>query len=396
MPAPKLKAPIIKLATKEEAVAKDRVSRGGLKKRGRYYHYRFEVEGHEYTGSTKQETLKEAKKELERQRQKIHHRTKGTPFNPLLSELITEWEKTQRADNHSEKHIANCSRLFKDHVYPVIKEHFNHETGDIKLDSFTDKMVEQIKIEYQKTHTEHGCNTLLRYVSGILKYGNKNYKIDIPAVSKLKAQKKPITYLDEEEIFTFLDHIDFKNSKAGNGAKVPLNVQISFAVRVMLFMGFREDEVLDMTWNNYNAKNMTYTLNQDTKGGESPTVAVPEEVAEWLPKLKVNGAYLLHQPDGSRHHEGYTSNPIRRASKKMGRNFGPHELRRTHGCMLAFLQTGAFTIQKALRHKSIATSQAYVDIANRVVAEAQGKMMENLRKNREARKQKADIEASKK
>jgi integrase len=377
------KTKIIPLTTQEKP-KKERANRGGLTKRGRFYHYCFEVDGVRHTGSTKQETLKEAKLELVRQRQKANHQTNGTPYNPLLSELITEWETTQRADNHSEKHIANCSRLFNAHVYPVIKEMTKHDTGDIKLDAFTDKMVEQIKISYNKDHTEHGCNTLLRYVKGILRYGRKNYHIDIPEITKLKAQEKVIEYLDIDEIDLFLAEIDFTNRTTGHGAKIPLNHQISFAVRVMIYMGFREDEVISMSWSNYNAKNQTYTLDQDTKGGESPKVDIPDEVAEWIPKLEAmkNGPYLLHKPDGSKHHEGYTSNPVRRASKRIGRNFGPHVLRKTHGCLLAMVGTEAFTIQKTLRHKSIATSLLYVKVADKVVAQAQNKLMEALRENR--------------
>ena len=384
MEAKKLKPPIIALATKEkqEKPKKERLNRNGLYKRGRYYHFRFEVDGVLHTGSTKQEKLAEAKKELERQRQKAHHKAKGTPYTPLLSELITDWETTQKADNHSEKHIANCSRLFKAHVYPV--------SGDIKVDLFSDKMLEKVKIEYNKNHTEHGCNTLLTYIKCILKYAKKNYHIDIPEVSKLKAQTKPIEYLDMDEIDTFLAEIDFINRVP----RINNNPQISFAVRVMIYMGFREDEVLSMCWSNFSEKNKTYTLTI-TKGKESPTVDIPDEVMAWIPRLtKIKGSdYMLHKPDGTRHHEGYTSNPVRRASVRMERNFGPHVLRKTHGCLLAMVGTEAFTIQKTLRHKSISTSLLYVEVANKVVSQAQDKMMDALRQNR---KQKQNENASEK
>ena len=346
---------------------KNRTPRNGLTKRGKFYHYCFEVNGERFTGSTKQEKKVDALKELERQRQKANHHAKGTPYTPLLSEIITEWETTQRADNHSEKHISNCSRLFDAHVYPI--------TGDIRLDQFTEKHIEKIKLKYNEGHTEHGCNNLLTYIKCILRYGKKHYHIDVPEITKLKAQKKVIEYLDMEEIPIFLAEIDFVNRKP----KVPNNPQISFSCRCMIFMGFRENEVINMTWKNYNPKNQTYTLNQNTKGGESPTVDVPDEVKVWIDRLPKKGNYLIHQEDGSKHKEGYTSNPIRRASKRMGRNFGPHVLRKTHGCLLAMVGTEAFTIQKTLRHKSIFTSQLYVDVANKVVSKAQGKMMDTLR-----------------
>ncbi len=368
---PKPKANIIPLNT-----TKERVNRGGLKKRGKYYHYRFEVDGKEYTGSTKQEKLKDAKKELERQRQKIHHRAKGTPYNPKLSEVITEWEKTQKSLNHSEKHIANCSRLFEAHVYPVIT--------DLTIEEVTDKHIEDIRLEYLKTHTEHGTNTLLTYVKSILRYAGKSYKIAIPEVEKIKAQEKEITFLDMDQIFTFLDSIDHKKMKAGHGASIPINVQMSFAVRVMLFHGWRENEVLGMEWENLNKEKKTYLLDK-TKGKETGYIVLADEVMEWIPALEKikNGPYLLHQTDGTPHKEGYTSNPVRRASKRMGMNFGPHTLRKTHACLLAALGTDDFTIQKTMRHKSIATTKVYVKVVNKAVTNAQNNLMNALRKTKE-------------
>ena len=78
----KLKPEIITFIPSKEP-KKCRTPRNGLIKRGKFYHFCFEVNGERFTGSTKQEKKVDALKELERQRQKANHHAKGTyEFTP--------------------------------------------------------------------------------------------------------------------------------------------------------------------------------------------------------------------------------------------------------------------------------------------------------------------------
>lgn len=368
-----LRPGIIAFKPNDEKAKKDKKPRNNLYKRGKYYHYRIMVNGELKTGSTKQEKKDQAIKELERIRQKLNHQVNGTTYIPLISEALEDWEQAQKADNHAEKHIANCSRLFKAHVIPII--------GDIKLDKIMDTHIEKVKIAYLQNHTEHGTNTMLTYLKAIMLFSRKRYHILTPEIKKLKAQDKPIIYLQNNEVQTFLDEIDFKGRTTGNGAIIPINIDISFAVRAMIFMGLRENEVLSMKWKHLNISNKKYTLTE-TKGNESPTIDIPEEVMEWVLKLqgKRRGEYLIHQPDGLPRTEGYTSNPVRRASKRLGMSFGPHTLRKTHACLLAESGANGFEIKGALRHKSIVTSEKYAKVGEQNISAAQARMRDRLKK----------------
>jgi integrase len=346
---------------------------GGLKKIGKYYQYRFMVNGKLHKGSTSQERLKNAKIELARLKQKANHHAKGTAYTPLLSETLIEWENTQKSKNHSEKHIENCKRLFEAHVLPI--------TGDIKFDKLTSDLVEEIITTYLVNHSENGTNTLITYVKSILTYGKKKYKIEIPEIEKVSAQTKEIIFLSWEKIEPFLDEIDQKNRKG-----IQKNNQISLACRIMLDHGWREDEIINMKWKQLNKTNKTYTLDK-TKGKESPTILLSDEVMEWIEivgteqkKKEIESEYILCQTRGTalgeKHKEGFTSNPIRKASKRIGMNFGPHTLRKTHACLLADTGASAFVVQASLRHKSIQPSLSYVKVVNRTVADAQAKLKE--------------------
>ena len=345
----------------------------GLKKIGKYYQYRFMVNGKLHKGSTFQEKLKDAKIELARLKQKANHHAKGTVYTPLLSEVLVEWEKTQKSKNHSEKHIENGKRLFEAYVLPI--------TGDIKFDKINTDLTEEVITTYLENHSEHGTNTLITYIKCILMYGKKKYKIDIPDIEKVSAQAKEITFLSWEKIEPFLDEVDQKSRKG-----IQKNNQISLACRIMLDHGWREDEIINMKWKQLNKTNKTYTLDK-TKGKESPTVLLSDEVMEWIEiveaeqkKKEIESDYILCQTRGTalgeKHKEGFTGNPIRRASNRIGMNFGPHTLRKTHACLLADTGASAFVVQASLRHKSIQPSLSYVKVVNRTVADAQAKLKE--------------------
>lgn len=352
-------------------ISKDTGWNAGLKKVGKYYLYRIMVNGKLHTGSTSQERLKDAQNELLRIRQKTNHQAKGSIYIPLLSEVLCEWINTQKSKNHTEKHIENCKRLLETHVIPI--------TGDIKFDKITTEHIENITTSYLNSHSEHGTNTLITYVKCILQYGKKKYKVDVPEVDKIKAQAKGIIFLSFEEIGTFLNEIDFTGRKG-----ISVNPQISLASRIMLDHGWREDEIINMKEENINKKTKKYVLDK-TKGKESPIVQLSAEVMEWIEKVQIDkkkrgitSEYVLCQTRGKhlgeKHKEGFTSNPIRRASKRMGMNFGPHTLRKTHACLLAENGESAFVIQASLRHKSIQPSMMYVKVVDRRVAEAQARM----------------------
>ena len=331
----------------------------------KFYLYRFMVKGELYTGSTSQEYHKDAKKELERLRKKANHKAKGTLYTPILSEAMADWEKDKKSSNRSEKHLKNVKDSIIHHVIPIV--------GDIVVDSITSDHITRIRTAYLNKFTANGCNTILRNLKCVLKYASEKHHFDMPKIEFLTVQDKPIIYLTDDKIQSFLDAIDFK----GTGYK--LNPDISFAARVMIFMGFREDEVLNMRHSLFDNINKKYLLDK-TKGDESVYTDIPDEVIEFYKKIpKTKSDFILHQENGQPRCEGYTKKPVRRASIKIGMKFSSHTLRKTHACLIAEAGGTSFEIKEAMRHKSIITSEKYVNITRKAVSNVQNRVWNKIR-----------------
>lgn len=325
-----------------------------------HWHYRFKRKGEIYEGSTGCKRFSDAKMWLEAYKSRLALADVGIKQAPVVKSALAHWVES-RVGKVSEAHLKRAEQAWRLHILPHI--------GEYAADQVTTEVVDALIGRYlEGGRNAHGANTLLLYLKAVFGHLVKlGYLRSMPFdVRPLRAQQPVRAYVPLDKIKDFLDEID----RTGN-------LHVSVAVRAQLLMGLRESAALGMRWEWFSDGLATYTTGK-AKGKKARPKPVPEELRVWLVKCRTLSPWVLPAEDGNPHRQQFTKKAILRAGKKIGvPGLTPHRLRGTYATLLS-RQPGvtAFTIQDALDHVCVSTTQRYVQVGLDDVREAQRKLLD--------------------
>ena len=324
----------------------------GLRKRGKYFHYRFGVSGTEYAGSTKCETLGDAKEIATAVHREAVRGAVGLKSAPRLSALVLEWTRDHKR-SHSAAHIRTAAWALT-------------ALGDLAklpLTSLTTTRVTAWRSEYLRDHAPATANMALRYLGAWCRWAaSQNWLPGMPYnLQPVRWQQAPRPVLRPEQVQAFLAAVDRTTS-----------AEVRAAVRLMLGLGLREAEVLGARWEWLRDGSYTVGL---AKSKRSRTVPVPAWVAAAIAELPQ--ADLGPMFPG--HRKGWLLKALWRGCQAVGLpRLGPHRFRATFATLHAGAGTPLTAIQAMMGHASVVTTRLYIEEAAELHREAQDAVAQRL------------------
>lgn len=332
--------------------------RGGLKRVGEFWQFRFSHRGQLRTGSTKCSNFKDARIWLAAFKSRLARAEVGDLDAPTVKRAFENWLSLKKGFS-SEANLSRARRAMEQHVLPII--------GTTKADRVRSSDVARVVQTYLegegphgRARTADGANVVISYLRAVFAYlVDDGYLVKIPfRISKQRTQMKPRTTLPIEKIEPFLEHIDHH-----------AHHHIRIAVRFMLWMGLRETESLDVRWEWMRGKDQMF--HGQTKGKEAAKFHIPEDLQGLLANLPKGSVWVLPGKGDAPHRQQFTRRAIEQAGIAVGiPGLTPHRLRATYATLLS--QTGAsvYEVQKLLRHKQLSTTLHYVQTDEKSLAEA--------------------------
>lgn len=332
----------------------------GLRKRGRFWHYRFDVRGTEYAGSTKCETMGDAKEIAAAVQREAARGAVGLKSAPRLNALVVEWIKAHRR-SHSASHLTIAKWALK-------------ALGDLaKLPptSLTTTRITTWRAEYLKDHSPATTNMVLRYLGAWCRWAaSQGWLAGMPYTLKpVRWQQPPRPVLRPEQVapfFAAVDEIHFGKKAKATATDTPVRA----AVRFMLGLGLREAEVLGARWEWLQGE--AYTVGK-AKGKRNRTIPVPAWVAAAIAELpRADLGLMFPGTDGRPHPQGWLRKAIARGCKAVGIPvIGAHRLRATFATLHAGAGTPLTAVQALMGHASVVTTRGYVEESAEAHREAQ-------------------------
>lgn len=339
----------------------------GLRKRGRFWHYRFEVRGTEYAGSTKCETMGDAKEIAAAVQREAVRGAVGLRSAPRLYALVDEWLKAHRR-SHSTSHMTIAKWALT-------------ALGDLAklpLTSLTTTRITAWRVEYLRDHRPATANMVLRYLGAWCRWAaSQGWLAGMPySLKPVRWQQAPRPVLRPEQVAPFLAAVDHDPSTVSRGAERQLaadaqrRAMVRAAVRFMLGLGLREAEVLTARWEWLQGE--AYTVGK-AKGKRNRTIPAPAWVMAAIAELpRADLGLMFPGPDGRPHQHGWLRKALARGCRAVGLPvIGAHRLRATFATLHAGAGTPLTTLQELMGHASPITTRGYVEEAAEAHREAQ-------------------------
>jgi integrase/recombinase XerC len=150
--------------------------------------------------------------------------------------------------------------------------------------------------------------------------------------------------------------------------------QIGTALRLMIGLGLREQEVLGSRWEWLDWGRCTYTVGK-AKGFEARVIPVPTWLISWLEPRKADLGLIL----GQKHPAGFTRKAISGANQECGTpGISAHRLRGSFATIHSETGTPVQVIQALLGHKSATTTMLYLESHQEKATEQQAKVAEMM------------------
>jgi integrase len=335
--------------------------KNGLKKVGRVWHYKFKMHGELHHGSTRCESIQDARRVLDALRAEKAKQPFGLGEPPTVRALFDLYceDKAAKIEPTS---IQSFRTTVGRWVLPLI--------GSKRVDRLKQTDLADIVNTYQSTpapngkaHSKGGIKATLIATRTLLNYAVKaNLIAKLPVKVQLpKLQQKPIQSVPSDQVKHFLSVVD--------AAEDP---QLVLAVRTMLYMGLRISEVSGMRWEWFDHNWENYTPGK-TKGKEADAIPVVPDLMKrfqawkettritWEAKGKAMPEWVFWDKHGAPRSKSFTTKFVKDAAASAGLkgNWSPHKLRSSCATLLNEAGVPSFIIQKILRHKHIQTTLHY-------------------------------------
>lgn len=325
------------------------------------FHYRFQVDGKRVQRSTRETDRERAEKVAERAYRQAVLWSRGGRDIPTLRELARMWIEVHTA-TASAAHVKVVETFGRLHLYDLV---------DIEIDRLTTERVELARVKYLETHAPVSANQWLKVLRLLCGWAIK--RGTLPAmpfhVRTLKVQKRVRAILPVAMAQDWLAAIDRREGDR-HGVRI--------AVRLMIGLGLRESETISARWDWLDTERRLYTAGK-TKGRETTPLPVPDWLFDYLAPLRMPSGLMIARPDGRPYPAGFTRNAMLAANQAVGApHITPHRLRGTFATLLSESGVPVQDIQRALRHKMITTTAAYLETNMDHVMQGQARIAEKI------------------
>ena len=325
-----------------------------LFRRGSIYHYRFRMDGKTHQQSTHESIRGEAEAVAWRAFEAAKSRARGEEPDIKLQELGRLWLEINRGVK-ADSYVESVERFVR------------RDLGDlagIRCGDLTTDRVEKARSAYIRDgHVQSSADTWLGKLKMLASWAVRRRAIvRLPFdVKKLGYQKVPRTILPVASRREWFDHVE-----RASIAEPAIGVVIEF----MLEMGLRQTEAIGARWEWLDPVRKTYTPGK-TKGKEAWPRSVPDVLWGRMGDPKAKGL-IAPRADGRPVSVGQIDRVMRRANAEFGIvRLTPHSLRRTYATHLHDAGVPLDDIRRALGHKSVNTTIAYIHSDQERVREAQ-------------------------
>lgn len=331
-----------------------------LFKEGKVWHYRFQINGARVQRSTR-ETVKHKADAIA---VKAYNRAKlwarGEEDVPTLRELVVQWLDVHRP-TVSVAHAKVVETFGRLHLFDL---------ADVDLCDLTTELVERARLRYLETHAPASANQWLNVLKLLCRWAIRRKMIPaLPwSVKLIKVQKRPRATLPVPHATKWLAAIDEYGGERG---------PVAVAVRLMLGIGLREVETSTARWEWMDWERHTYTPGI-TKGREADSVPVPDWLYTYLGAMRKPSGLIVCRADGSAYRSGFTRRAMLAANSACGvGHITAHRLRGTFATLLSEQGAPIHMVKRALRHKNINTTMAYLETNMDLVTRAQHRIAQS-------------------
>jgi integrase/recombinase XerC len=328
-------------------------------RKGRIYHFRFQVAGRRIQRSTGLANKAAAEALAKREHDDAVVRANGGQPVPTLDQLAGDWLVVHRP-TASAAHLRSVETFRRLHMYGL---------GAMRIDDIGTDAVERARNEHLVERKPGTANHWLRVLKlltlwaverGIL--AKRSWK-----VSMLKVQKRPRPFLPLDVAQAWFEAVDLAARRAPAKAT---------AVRLMFGLGLREGETTTARWEWFDWERATYTPGI-TKGREAEPIPMPRWLREYLEPMRQVDGLVVMGAGGQAYGPGFTRQVLRQANAACAiKGITPHRLRGTFATLLSEEGVPIQTIQQVMRHKSFTTTMSYLEKNRDLAARAADKIGE--------------------
>ena len=307
------------------------------------WHYKFNMNGMIYEGTCKTGSKRDAQRLLDHMKYEVHCEWAGMRSIKQVTfkdayELYLQVMPTQNA----EKTIANMASSYKKYFQsfkdqPITKMQTAVDTLHLKL--------------IQQGKKPGTISTIFNRIKSIMEFARlRGLHTFTPIYPKVCNPRAPKAVLDNEEIGLFFDCLEEVGSLDHN-----------IMIRAMYFLGLRQGEAVAMTWDNYDAEHLVYTIDKQ-KNGKITQQPVPQEMAEFFSyKERRPGELICPGRNGKVRSYDYTGEILEKISKMMElkKPITHHRLRASWITQLVRNGADLPTVSLLARHASVETTQTY-------------------------------------
>ena len=328
-------------------------------KKGRIYHFRYQVAGRRVQRSTGLTSKASAEALAKREHDAAVVRANGGQPVPTLAELGGAWLVVHRP-TASAAHLRSVETFLRLHLYGL---------GATPIGDIATADVERARNEHLEDHRPATANHWLRILKLLTMWAVKRGILAASPwrVQMLKVQKRPRPFLPMDVAQAWFEAVDLAARRAPAKAT---------AVRLMFGLGLREGETTSARWDWFDWERSTYTPGI-TKGREAEPVPMPRWLREHLEPMRQVEGLVVTGAHGQPYGPGFTRQVLRQANAACAiKGITPHRLRGTFATLLSEEGVPIQTIQQVMRHKSFTTTMSYLEKNRDTAARAADKIGE--------------------
>lgn len=328
---------------------------------GKAWHYRFQIDGRRLQRSTGETDRQRAEQVADRALRQAKLWARESKELPTVRELVGQWLVIHQP-TASRAHVKVVETFGRLHLY---------ELADVLIDELSTDRVELARVRHLESHAPVSANQWLKVLRLLCNWAVRRGVVPaVPfRVRALKIQKKPRAILPVAKAQEWLAAIDQAEGE---------RTGIRTAVRLMLGLGLRESETITARWEWLDIGRQTYTPGH-TKGREADPIPVPAWLIDYLIADWKPAGPILQKSNGRPYPAGFTRSAMLAANQAVGApHITAHRLRGTFATLLSEAGVPVQSIQRALRHKNLTTTAAYLEVDMRTVADGQQRIAEKI------------------
>lgn len=263
------------------------------------------------------------------------------------TELMFQKFMTEKKTQISNTTFNEYKRMWNKDLKPVFG---NKKLSQISADSIK-------KFHKKFDYKPYYANRCINFLQGMFNYFIKEgtYKGDNPTKGiKLNKEEPRVRYMESQEIERFY------NAMSEIDESVSRN-----AILMLLYTGVRKSNVLCMKWSEVDIDSKIWLIPR-TKTGKNLTIALADSAVDLLKNIKSNNPdekYVFPSATSASGHIVDIKRVWNTIKKKANiTNLRIHDLRHTLATYMIAQGASPFIVQRTLTHKSIKSTQVYVNL----------------------------------